>query len=182
RRAQERGLDVREFTVESLAETDESRFDVVCGFQVLEHVPNPRGFLTSAARLLRPGGLLIIAVPSEESFLAYEVNNVLNMPPHHVTRWTDAALTNAAKITGLQLHHLEHERLSQFNAVPYAKARVFKAMSQRLGIQAPTVSRAAASIVARALVRAASLPLEWQIHRGKVQALGHSVIASYRKP
>jgi SAM-dependent methyltransferase len=34
-------------------------FDVVCMFQVLDHVGDPRGFLEECLRLLRPGGLLL---------------------------------------------------------------------------------------------------------------------------
>jgi SAM-dependent methyltransferase len=35
-------------------------FDLICCFQTLEHVPNPRALVQSCARLLRPGGALAL--------------------------------------------------------------------------------------------------------------------------
>jgi SAM-dependent methyltransferase len=35
-------------------------FDLICCFQTLEHVPDPRGLAQSCARLLRPGGALAL--------------------------------------------------------------------------------------------------------------------------
>lgn len=43
-------------------------FDVVTMWHVLEHVPNPRQVLKSAAELLSPGGLLVVEVPNIESW------------------------------------------------------------------------------------------------------------------
>ncbi len=42
-------------------------FDAVTLWHVLEHVPNPRELLASAADLLRPNGLLVIEVPNIDS-------------------------------------------------------------------------------------------------------------------
>lgn len=38
-------------------------FDVVTGWQFLEHVPSPRAVLNEAFRVLRPGGLIAMAMP-----------------------------------------------------------------------------------------------------------------------
>ncbi len=43
-------------------------FDLVVCWYVLEHVPRPRQALANMARALRPGGLLVIAIPSVTSF------------------------------------------------------------------------------------------------------------------
>ena len=42
-----------------------TRFDNITIFHVLEHVPNPRLVIERCARLLAPGGVLVIAVPND---------------------------------------------------------------------------------------------------------------------
>ncbi len=54
---------------------------------------------------------MIIAVPSEDSFISQTSNSILNMPPHHVTRWTDKTLNNIAQQFNLELIILHHEKL-----------------------------------------------------------------------
>ena len=44
-------------------------FDVVCSFQVLEHVPDPAAYLAEARRLLRPGGTLLLTTPDRRTRL-----------------------------------------------------------------------------------------------------------------
>lgn len=41
----------------------ESDFDVVSGFYVIEHLPQPMGFLKECYRILKPGGLLMLRYP-----------------------------------------------------------------------------------------------------------------------
>lgn len=57
------GLDVRRGCIEDL--DFETPFDVVTLFHVLEHVPSPRRTVEKCRSLLRPGGLLVVAVPNE---------------------------------------------------------------------------------------------------------------------
>jgi len=48
---------------------DGRRFDVITLWHVLEHLPNPGKALKLAYELLEPGGLLVVAVPNEETRL-----------------------------------------------------------------------------------------------------------------
>lgn len=54
---------------------DGERFDRVCFFSLLEHVPNPAAFLAAAAARLAPGGRIVLEVPcSREPLLTlYDV-------------------------------------------------------------------------------------------------------------
>lgn len=113
-RARAAGLDVRKEPVEAHAAAG-ARYDVVCSFQVLEHVEQPGSFFAACADALKPGGTLIVAVPAQDSFLAVAANAPLNMPPHHLTRWSDAALRQLARRAGLTDVALWHEPVAPFH-------------------------------------------------------------------
>lgn len=61
--AAEQGLsiDYRASTAENLLAAGEPGFDVILNMEVIEHVADPGDFLRSCARLLKPGGLMIVA-------------------------------------------------------------------------------------------------------------------------
>lgn len=46
---------------------DESSFDLIVSTEVIEHLENPRAVAREFARLLRPGGRLILTTPNQES-------------------------------------------------------------------------------------------------------------------
>jgi SAM-dependent methyltransferase len=58
------------FATLQAAPVTEASFDVVTLWDVLEHVPNPIGFLALAGSLLKPGGVLFANVPNLDSIQA----------------------------------------------------------------------------------------------------------------
>jgi 2-polyprenyl-3-methyl-5-hydroxy-6-metoxy-1,4-benzoquinol methylase len=46
----------------------DAMFDVVAGWDVLEHVPNPSAFLTEVHRILKPNGGLILSCPNVDTW------------------------------------------------------------------------------------------------------------------
>jgi len=54
-------IDYRATTAEALVEASEPPFDVVLNMEVVEHVADPGEYLRNCARLLKPGGLMIVA-------------------------------------------------------------------------------------------------------------------------
>lgn len=63
------GVDLEKKSMEDvLSEEGEGSFDVVSYFGVLEHMSYPLKQIECAYRLISPGGLLVLEVPSSESF------------------------------------------------------------------------------------------------------------------
>ena len=59
--AQGLDIDYRANTAEALIEQSEPLFDVVLNMEVIEHVADPARFLQDCVKLLKPGGLMIVA-------------------------------------------------------------------------------------------------------------------------
>jgi len=64
----QRGYDVYSYVADAL-KVHPGSIDIAVTFQVIEHVSNPREFLTEIAALLKPGGSLILATPNRDDIL-----------------------------------------------------------------------------------------------------------------
>lgn len=76
-------VDYRIGAVEGLISAGEDPYDVVLALEVIEHVNDPAVFLTDCARLVRPGGLLIMATLNRTA-KAYAL---AILGAEHVLRW-----------------------------------------------------------------------------------------------
>lgn len=63
------GVPVTEGTLDSVRQPTAS-FDVVTFWEVIEHLPDPRGFLTEVRRILKPGGTILLSTPDSGSLVA----------------------------------------------------------------------------------------------------------------
>lgn len=126
-----RGLNVIEEDIELHAQTRPCHYDAVCSFQVLEHFPDPAKYFSAIRRLLKPGGTSILSVPAEDSFMTFDHENILNAPPHHITRWTDKALDLFPRQYGFSLSFLKHLPVE----APHTKAFLHSLISSQLSRQ-----------------------------------------------
>jgi 2-polyprenyl-6-hydroxyphenyl methylase/3-demethylubiquinone-9 3-methyltransferase len=54
-------IDYRASTAEALLAAKEPAFDLILNMEVIEHVAEPKAYLADCTRLLKPGGLMIVA-------------------------------------------------------------------------------------------------------------------------
>ncbi len=106
------------------AMTNSQTYDVVCAFQVLEHMGDPQSFLIAALACLKPDGLLIIAVPNAESYITRIPNFVLNAPPHHMTWWNPNALCHLADYFKLSILDLAYAPVEAWETRLYWMHRI----------------------------------------------------------
>jgi SAM-dependent methyltransferase len=107
--ARDKGICVHE----ELLSDHTGSYDVVTSFQVLEHVPDPLGFIRDCVRVLRAGGKLVIGVPNNDAFLRFDPQLWLNQPPHHMGLWNRRSLSALAYIAGLDVEAIETEPLAE---------------------------------------------------------------------
>jgi len=115
-------------TIEDHANGKYGKYDAVCAFQTLEHVISPGNFLEAAVSCLAPGGRLMMSVPSQSSFVGQTCNAVLNLPPHHLTRWSDVTLESIGKLYGVNMVSIEHQPLEPAHFEWFSMTRILKVL------------------------------------------------------
>lgn len=93
--AEQQGLsiDYRASTAEALLEAGEPPFDVILNMEVIEHVADPGEYLRTCARLLKPGGLMIVATLNR-TLKAFALAKV---GAEYVLRWLPAGTHDWSK-------------------------------------------------------------------------------------
>ncbi len=76
--ARSAGLDVRHGTLESVA-LESGSADIVCAYDLLEHLADPAAFVDEVARVLRPGGTFIGETPNFDG-LIYRLGRMMAWP------------------------------------------------------------------------------------------------------
>lgn len=109
-KAKKQNIELLNKSIEAYAKETDIMFDVVCSFHVLEHVQDVKAFIQSSLNVLKFGGHLIISVPCNDSAYVNNTNHVLNLPPHHISRWTIQSMNYLADIFNLiivekKIHH-----------------------------------------------------------------------------
>ena len=89
-------------TVAAHAACQAGTYDLACAFHVVEHVADPLGMARDMVACLRPGGHLVLAMPAWPSALTDLPNNLVNLPPHHLSWWTEEACLALAARLGLE--------------------------------------------------------------------------------
>jgi SAM-dependent methyltransferase len=97
------GVDVIEKEIETVGDEVEGA-DVACAFEVVEHLFEPRVFLEQCARLLRPGGLVVVSCPNGLGF-DISVLGPLSwaIDPEHVNLFNPDSLSLLVRTAGFDV-------------------------------------------------------------------------------
>ncbi len=117
-------------SVQSFATHNKNRFDIVCSYQVLEHISEVKSFLESKIECLKKDGKLIISVPNNNSFLKH-ADNCLNMPPHHMGLWNEDSLRSLENFFPLKVLDVHFEDLQEYHIEDYVSAIHYSKYSKR---------------------------------------------------
>lgn len=84
-------------------------------WHVIEHLPEPREAIREAARLLRPGGVLVLACPNADSRQARSFGDrwLAWDQPRHLVHFTPAALEEGLRAEGFTVRRRGHLRAGQ---------------------------------------------------------------------
>jgi SAM-dependent methyltransferase len=120
--ARDRGATAHASSVEALRRNhpEIDLFDVIVATHLLEHMADPRGFVEQCVTHLAVGGHLLISTPYSPLSRELLCNDVMNLPPHHMTRWNARAYRNLAKATNLKIEMI----------APRAKPAIKRALRQ----------------------------------------------------
>lgn len=80
-----------------------STVDVVANLQVIEHLWDQAGFLAECARVLRPGGRLLVTTPNR---ITFSPGRDTPLNPFHTRELSAAELAGLLRAAGLRVHEL----------------------------------------------------------------------------
>jgi SAM-dependent methyltransferase len=89
------------------ARKDIPKFDVVTAFEVLEHVTDPNSFLDGVKKVLKPSGVLVLAIPNFNRTGKKEEH--WDYPPHHFFRWPLGALQKFIEKHGFSISEMTEQ-------------------------------------------------------------------------
>jgi 2-polyprenyl-3-methyl-5-hydroxy-6-metoxy-1,4-benzoquinol methylase len=179
--AANKGLEITMQSVEAHALLHPEHYDVVCAFQVLEHVARPAQFIRAALGCLRRGGRLILSVPNSNSVASVGANNLLNMPPHHTTWWSPVTFKIVGEVFDLRLIALERETLAAEHRQEYIAKLFLESVRRRFRWRPKLIDR---SLTHRFLAVAAH-GLSWLacgLADPRLAPTGHALTVVYDRP
>ncbi|MSS71225.1 MAG: class I SAM-dependent methyltransferase [Candidatus Latescibacteria bacterium] len=118
------GLDVVTGTLADLPEAY-GGFDVVTLWDVVEHVPDPKGLIAQVRERVVEGGLIALSVPNVASLAAWVGKERWPMfGDEHLTYFTPETIRKMVKFTGFEVRRIETEGLGRHFLSSWRSSRV----------------------------------------------------------
>lgn len=95
--------------IEGFASSASNQFDIVCSFQVLEHVIRPDTFIKSSIECVKKGGLLAVSTPNALNKVFANRGDAFDLPPHHIGHFSPEVYRRLAKLYGLKIRAILEE-------------------------------------------------------------------------
>ncbi len=86
-----------------LLDDDNRKYDLICSFQVFEHIKKLGEYLEWVIGKLNSGGYLFFSVPNPDSTLFQETSQPIDCPPHHMVHIHKDTMYKFAEIFGLEV-------------------------------------------------------------------------------
>lgn len=120
---------------------DIGKFDVITAFELLEHLPDPAGFLDLAKGVLIPGGYLILSTPNLDRF--GRVKEDWDFPPNHLFRWNKNTLIKLLEVKNFKVIKVIEQPFTRdfffirgtlsFGLMKYLRAKAGKLVKKGIG-------------------------------------------------
>jgi len=143
--------------------------DVVCSFQVLEHIADVRAFITEGLTSLRSGGYLIFGVPNNDSLLKDDGYAFSNMPPHHMGLWTPSVFRKLSEYFPIDVVDIHEETLQPYHYRWYYQV-YFGNQFKRFGFAGKVFNKLAYELLGK-----------WIIAHKAQTITGHTIVAVFKK-
>lgn len=148
------------------------KYDIVCSFQVYEHISKIDEVFSDSIKVLKQNGLLIVSVPNND--VGFIKNNkssskYLNMPPHHVNLFTKESLINIGNFYNLKTIQIIEEPIQNMHVDVYLYEKI-----SRFFIGSSFLLRAFWKLKLH-------VPLRFLVRLFRNNIKGHSIIAVFKK-
>jgi len=110
-----KGLDVQLSMLGEHIKDNKNKYDIICSFQVLEHITDVESYFSDALKCLKPGGKIILGVPNNNPYIfKHDKFHILNLPPHHAGLWNRKSFEKTAEIFNLDINSIKVSPLFEY--------------------------------------------------------------------
>ena len=170
----EQNIDVANASVTAMP-YDENCFDIVCAFDVIEHVEDDLDAMNEIRRVCKPGGIICVTVPAFK--MLWSTHDIVN---GHIRRYTKKTLLALGRSSGLKCEEIKYFNSLLF--IPILAARKVSALlpNKNKGIQSDFTSYKTGTFLNKIWkgIFAAEIPLLMILSF----PFGVSLIGAWRKP